>query len=141
MTQQPRKKTAVAKCGTIGKDLTTGEGQTTNWCRFSIAVESPAIPGDWNGEKQTEWYEASAFGSLATHAAESFLKGDRVLIIGKGEIETWTGRDNKERTSKRILADSVGPDVRFNSVQINRSDHRLSKSAGLTQADNSVESF
>ncbi|HEX6395752.1 MAG TPA: single-stranded DNA-binding protein [Acidimicrobiales bacterium] len=60
------------------------------------------------------------FGSLAEHVAASLQKGDRVGVVGKGEVETWTGKDGVERHKKEILADGVGPDLRFVKVGVNR---------------------
>ena len=112
----------VTKVGNLTKDPTPGEGKGTNFARFSIAVK-PYIP---QGEPEPEvvYYEVTCFGSVATHVCESLVKGDRVSVTGNPELDTWTGRDNRERTTKRIIANSVAVDLRFASVQINRMAER-----------------
>jgi single-stranded DNA-binding protein len=44
--------------------------------------------------------------------AQSLSKGTRAVVVGKGEVEHWTDDFGKPRTTKRILDDSCGPDLR-----------------------------
>lgn len=118
--------TEVTKIGNLTKEPTPGEGKGTNFARFSIAVETPKEAGNWRGDLDTAYYEVTCFGSVATNACESFTKGDRVIVVGKPETDTWTGRDNQEHVTKRIIANHVGAEIRFASVQINRSEKRSS---------------
>lgn len=66
------------------------------YCRMRLAVSVPVTPGDWGGERQTSFYDVTAFGGLAEHAAESLTKGDRIMVTGAGEMRTWTGDDGTE---------------------------------------------
>jgi hypothetical protein len=50
------------------------------WATFGLAVERPVTPGDWKGEKVTDFYEVTTFG--------------------------------------------VDPDLRFATVEIQRTEHR-----------------
>ena len=49
-------------------------------CDLRIAVDLP--PRGASGEGQVRYVKAVAFGVLASHAAESVRKGDRVIIQG-----------------------------------------------------------
>jgi single-strand DNA-binding protein len=111
----------VAKVGNLTRDpeLRFGTDKGTPFCRFGIAVEQPKEAGNWSGERETVFYEGTAFGSLAEHLAE-LVKGTRVLVIGKGELEHWTDADGNERTTKRIVVDACGPDLRWASVTVER---------------------
>ena len=103
----------VGKVGTIVKEEPTLRFSKSGkpFVKFSLQVK-PYVP---RGEPQPEaiYYEVTAFGSLAEHIAQSRHKGDRVVVVGTGKLDRWTGNDGQERTTKTILADGVGPDERF----------------------------
>lgn len=80
--------------------------------KFSIQVK-PFVP---KGQPEVEptYYDVTCFGSLAENVAECMKKGYRVGVIGKGKVEEWTNQGTgKSGTSNVILADFVGPDLRF----------------------------
>lgn len=79
--------------------------------KFSLQVK-PYVPRD-QPQLDPIYYEVTAFGSLAEHVAQSRRKGDRVVVVGTGKLDTWTGRDGQPRTTKVIIADAIGPDERF----------------------------
>lgn len=62
-------------------------------------------------EPETTFYEVVCFASLAEHVATSLRKGDRAVVIGKGEFERWTGKDGVDRSKRKIVADAIGPDL------------------------------
>lgn len=119
------KKGQVAKVGNLTRDFEMHFAPTgTAYARSGLAVEVPKKAGDWAGERTTVFYELTVFGSLAEHAVESFGKGTRVLVIGNAEVETWAGDDGKERTTKRILANALGPDVRWATATVAKTTRR-----------------
>lgn len=125
----------VAKIGTIVKKAPelrfSPKGVAVT--KFSLAVK-PYVP---KGEPQPEttFYEVTAFGSLAEHVAETLDKGHRALVIGTGKLETWTGKDGKERTTKTIIADGVGPDLRFVSAKLGANERAASEPQQFTEYD------
>ena len=66
----------------------------------------------------------TAFGSLAEHTAESLSKGMRLIVTGKGEVRTWTDNDGTEHSSKGILADAIGPDLRWAKAEVTKAFRR-----------------
>ena len=48
----------------------------------------PMVPGDWGGERETDFYDVTAFGSLAVNAAQCLAKGTRVVVTGREEVRT-----------------------------------------------------
>ena len=73
---------------------------------------NPYLPG---AETQPDpvYYAVVTFGSLAEHIAEVLNKGDRVVVSGRVEDDTWVGRDVLARASLKIIADGIGKDLRF----------------------------
>ena len=86
----------------------------------------------------TEYYDVVCFGTLAENVAESCRKGTRVIVAGKLEEETWTGRDGVERTSTKLIADAIGPDLRFNTATINQASRRAPEPAPEPAPDTTV---
>jgi single stranded DNA-binding protein len=108
----------VGKVGNVTRDpvLELGKDSGKPYCRFGIAVDS-AIDGDWSNKK-TEFFEVTAFGSLAENVCTTIAKGTRVVVVGRGEVECWVDDDGNARETRRILADGVGVDLRFDTVII-----------------------
>jgi single-strand DNA-binding protein len=75
-----------------------------------------------------EWVEAEptrhvvrAFKTLAENIAESLAKGDRVFVHGTVTTEAWADKQTGEkRTAQRVLADIVGPSLRWATARITK---------------------
>jgi single-strand DNA-binding protein len=85
----------------------------TAYANFTLAEERPKEAGNWAGERVTDYYDVVCFRTLAENVAESLPKGARAIVQGNAELEHWTDRDGKKRTSKRIVANHVGAELRF----------------------------
>ena len=85
------------------------------WLKASLAVK-PWVPGQQE-QPPTEYYDLVAFGAMADNILNFAGKGHRVVVNGRLELETWTGRDGQERTSKKIIVDGFGHDMRFMEAQ------------------------
>ena len=130
------KKGSVAKVGNLTRDFELHFAPTGNaYARSSLAVETPKVAGNWAGERVTTFYDLTVFGNLAEHAVESLGKGMRVVVIGNAELETWAGEDGKERTTKRILANAIGPDLRWASATV----AKATRTAPAAEATEPVE--
>lgn len=110
----------VTKVGNLTKDpefVLSDKG--TAICNARIAVESPVVPGNWAGERKVDFYDVVLFGSLAENFCR-LVKGTRVIVTGKPDVQTWTGRDGQERTTKKVLADAAGPDLRWATAVVTK---------------------
>jgi single-strand DNA-binding protein len=116
----------VTRVGNLTADpeLRLGESSGRPYARMRIAVSTPKVPGDWAGEQETSFYDVTAFGTLAENVAWCLSRGTRVVVTGRGEVRTWTGDDGTEHTSEGILADAIGPDLRWATVTVTRSFRR-----------------
>jgi len=61
------------------------------------------------GDKQerTEWHRVKSFGKLAEIVKEYIRKGATVYVEGELRTETYTDRDNVERSATYVIADTV----------------------------------
>jgi single-strand DNA-binding protein len=112
----------ITKVGNLTRDPERGFGKErgTPFVRFAIANNRPKVPGDWAGEMVTTFYDITAFGTLADNVADSLEKGDRVVVVGKPEVEKWTDNDGNARETRRIIATAIGAELRWATVTISR---------------------
>jgi single-strand DNA-binding protein len=94
----------------------------TAFTTFGIAWRPYAPKGE--PEPAVVYYEVVCFGSLAENVAASLQKGDRAVVVGKGELEHWTGKDGVQRTKRKIVAEGIGFDLRFTTVEVQRAERR-----------------
>ena len=75
--------------------------------------------GTWV-DGQTNWYSISLFRQLATNAAFSIHKGDRVIVTGRLKVRQWATDDGRSGTSVDIDAESVGHDLMWGTANYRR---------------------
>jgi single-strand DNA-binding protein len=95
------------------------------WATTAIAVDRRGRneDGTWH-DLPPEFYEIVCFGDLAENVATCLAKGDRVVVVGRVEKDTWTGRDGQCRTTQKIVADDIGTSLRRGTVEVNRTRRR-----------------
>jgi single-strand DNA-binding protein len=49
----------------------------------------------------------------AKHAAESLAKGSRVVVLGRLQQRTWTAEDGSARSVVEVVAEELGPSLRW----------------------------
>lgn len=132
-TREP--KGPMTKVGNLTRDPELKFGASgTAYSTFVIAVDRPKVAGDWSGERVTDFYECVAFKQLAENVAESLEKGNRVIVAGDGELETYKDPDGNERTNKRIVCNHVGAELRFATAQITKVKRQSAKTEAEPEA-------
>jgi single-stranded DNA-binding protein len=111
--QHAPKDEEVTRIGNLTRDPELHQGPSQPWAATSLAVTTPVIPNEWGGEKQTTYYDIVVFGDMAVNFAASCRKGDRVIVVGRPEVRTYSRSDGTEGKAKRILASAIGPDLRW----------------------------
>lgn len=106
--------TTVVVCGncTNTPEIKYSQGGTAV-TSFGVAVTArrKTPSGDWeNGE--TSFYEVSCFNQMAENTAESIAKGQRVIVYGRLKQSSWES-DGQRRTKVEIIADEVGPSLKW----------------------------
>ena len=107
---RPAQAAKTAQVGNLTRDVELRfSAKGTPWATCGLAVNHSTKDedGTWH-EQPATFYEVVAFGGLAEHFAESAGKGLRVVVCGRVEHDTWTGRDGEERTTAKLLADDIG---------------------------------
>jgi len=88
---------------------------------FGVAVTRSWKNGAGERAEQTSFFDVSAWGSLGENAAASLTKGSRVIVTGRLETREYE-KDGQKRTATQIVADALGPELRFATVQVERTE-------------------
>jgi len=62
---------------------------------------------DWE-DGETTWFRCFVWGKDATGAATKLRKGNRVIVTGRFNVETYTNKENEVVKSLQINVDSYG---------------------------------
>ena len=117
---------AVTLVGNITRDPElrfTNTGQATS--SFGLAVNRR-----WQNRQTQEWEEATSFfdvvcwREMAENAAESLSRGSRVIVTGRLEQRSWETPDGDKRSKVEVVADEIGPSIRWATAQITKNERR-----------------
>ena len=77
---------------------------------------------DW--EEQTSFFNVVAWRQLAENVGASLSKGARVVVSGRLEQRSWETENGEKRSVVEIVADEVGPSLRWATAQVTRNERR-----------------
>ena len=93
----------------------TGRGVAS----FGIAVgRRYQVNGEW--QEQTSFFNVTAWGQLGENAAASLTKGSRIVVTGRLEQREYNTREGDKRTVVDVIADELGPSLRWATAQVER---------------------
>jgi single-strand DNA-binding protein len=107
----------------------TPSGQAN--ARFGVAVNRR-----WQNRQTNEWEEATSFfdvvcwRELAENATDSLTKGSRVIVTGRLEQRSWESANGEKRNTVEIIADEIGPSLRYATAEVKRTERRDAMSGG-----------
>jgi len=102
----------------------------------SIATFGVAVNRRWQNRQNQEWEESTSFfdivcwGTLADNVSDSVGKGSRVIVTGRLEQRSWETQEGEKRSKIEIVADEVGPSLRWATAKPERTERRPGQSAG-----------
>ncbi len=101
----------------------TPSGQAT--ATFGLAVNRR-----WQNRQTQEWEEATSFfdvvcwREMAENVSESLSRGTRVIVSGRLEQRSWETPEGERRSKIEIIADELGPSLRWASAQVVKNERR-----------------
>jgi len=101
----------------------------------SVATFGLAVSRRWQNRQSQQWEESTSFfdivcwGSLADNVAESLVKGARVLVTGRLDQRSWETQDGEKRSKIEIVADEVGPSLRWATAKPDKNERRNGQGA------------
>jgi single-strand DNA-binding protein len=96
----------------------------------SVATFGVAVNRRWQNRENQQWEENTSFFNvtcwrdLAQNVSESLEKGARVLVTGRLEQRSWQTQDGEKRSVVEIVADEVGPSLRWATATVNKNERR-----------------
>ncbi|MCL4446227.1 MAG: single-stranded DNA-binding protein [Actinobacteria bacterium] len=117
---------AVVLVGNITRDPElrfTNTGQPT--ASFGLAVNRR-----WQNRQTQEWEEATSFfdvvcwREMAENVSESLVRGARVVVAGRLEQRTWQTAEGDNRSKVEVVADEIGPSLRWATAQVTKNERR-----------------
>ncbi|GAA1348052.1 single-stranded DNA-binding protein [Falsarthrobacter nasiphocae] len=133
--------------GVIGTDLSAGSTALgTPTARFRLATQHRFYrprEQDWMSGP-TSWVTVQAYRRLAQNAISSLSKGDRVVVTGRLTVRDWAAEDGRRGRAVEIIAESIGPDLRFTTCAVHHPSGPRNGGAGggaseFETADESLE--
>lgn len=129
---------------TAGNTVTiTGNLVSSPELRFTPAGQAVATFGlavnrRWKN-KRDEWEEAVSFfdvvawKELAENVAQSLTKGTRVIVTGRLDQRTWETDSGDKRSKVEVVADEIGPSLRWANAEVTRVERTKQGRNGQSQ--------
>ena len=96
---------------------------------FGVAVSRRFKKGDaW--EEQTSFLDVTCWRDLAENVVDALTKGTRVIVTGRLEQRSWESDSGEKRSKVEIVADEVGPSLRWATATVNRNERRQGNDYG-----------
>jgi single-strand DNA-binding protein len=102
-------------------------------CSFRAVTSRRFLNKDKNEweDRDTTWYEVTAWEKLAENIAESDLQvGAKVIVLGKVSNREWEGNDGEKKYTLSITADAIGPSLAFATAVVTKNPKTGSGSHG-----------
>ena len=71
-------------------------------------------------EQEASFFTVVVWRDQAEHAAQSLAKGSRVVVIGRLQQRAWTAEDGSARQVVEVVADELGPSLRWTTATTTR---------------------
>lgn len=101
---------------------------------FGLAVNRRyQTNGEW--QEQTSFFNITAWGDLGENVAASIAKGARVIVFGRLEQRSYETQDGEKRTVVEVVADSIGPDLRWATADISRTERTAAGKSSTSRGE------
>ena len=96
----------------------------------AIATFGLAVNRRWQNRQTQEWEEQVSFfditcwAQLGQNVADTLVKGSRAIVTGRLEQRSWETDQGDKRSKVEIIADEVGPSLRWATADITKNERR-----------------
>ena len=123
---------SVTHVGNVTRDPElrfTASGQAT--ASFGLAVYRVWNDRQTNVKKEAvSFFDIVCWQQMAENASESLSKGARVVVTGRLEQRSWETPEGEKRSKIEVVADEIGPSLRWATAQVQKNDRRGPGDAG-----------
>jgi single-strand DNA-binding protein len=71
-------------------------------------------------EQEPSFFTVIVWRDQAEHAAQSLSRGSRVVVVGRLQQRTWTAEDGSARSVVEVVAQELGPSLRWATATTTR---------------------
>ena len=102
----------------------------------AVATFGLAVNRRWRNQQTNEWEEQVSFfdivcwRELAENVSESLTKGTRIMVSGRLDQRSWETENGDKRSKVEVVADEIGPSLRWATAQVSRNERRDGGSGG-----------
>lgn len=95
-----------------------------------------AVNRRWRDQQTNDWKEAVSFfdvvcwREMADNVCESLAKGTRIVVTGRLEQRSWEDGDGNKKSKVEIVADEIGPSLRWASAEVTKNERRTPEGGG-----------
>ncbi|MGA1062285.1 MAG: single-stranded DNA-binding protein, partial [Ilumatobacteraceae bacterium] len=68
------------------------------------------------------FFNIVCWGDLGENVAATLTKGSRCIVSGRLEQRSWETNDGEKRSVVEVIADEVGPSLRWATAQVERTE-------------------
>ena len=113
---------AVTLVGNVTKEpdlrYTAGGKAVTS---FGMAVNRRyMVNNEWTEE--VSFFNVTCWADLAENVAASLNKGNRAIVTGRLSQRPYETREGEKRNIVEVVADSIGPDLRWATCEVTRTE-------------------
>jgi single-strand DNA-binding protein len=88
---------------------------------FGLAVNRRyQVNGEW--QEQVSFFNIVCWGDLGENVAATLTKGSRCIVSGRLEQRSWETNDGEKRSVVEVIADEVGPSLRWATAPVERTE-------------------
>jgi len=107
--------------------FTKTTGQAVCTIRLAVSARRKNIDGEYE-DTPAVFYEATVWGQLAEHLADTVHRGDRLLVHGTTHDEEWTDREGGTRIKHVLQVSAAGVSLRYATATVQRTTKTQSQS-------------
>jgi len=102
----------------------------------ALASFGVAVNRRWRDAQSNDWKESVSFldvvcwKEMADNVCESLSKGTRIVVTGRLEQRSWETPQGEKRTVVEVVADEIGPSLRWASAEITKNERRTPDGGG-----------
>ena len=101
----------------------TANGAAVANFRVAYSTRIRDAAGNWT-DGDTSFFTINCWRSLAENAAETLTRGSRVVVTGRLKQRSWENQEGEKRSKIEVIADEVGPSLRWATAEVKKNDRR-----------------
>jgi single-strand DNA-binding protein len=78
-------------------------------------------------DQEPSFFTVVIWRDQAEHAAQSLSRGSRVVVVGRLQQRAWTAEDGSARSVVEVLAEELGPSLRWATATTTRATRNSSQ--------------